>query len=65
MGRFAKQEGISREEATARSVKAIPAGRLGKVEEFGAACAFLCSAQASYITGQNLAIDGGLLRGVH
>lgn len=64
-GAVAKQEGISREEATARSVKAIPAGRLGKVEEFGAACAFLCSAQASYITGQNLAIDGGLLRGVH
>ena len=64
-GMVAKQEGISREEATERSVKAIPAGRLGRVEEFGAACAFLCSAQASYITGQNLAIDGGLLKGVH
>lgn len=64
-GVVAKQEGISPDEARARSVKVIPAGRLGTVEEFGAACAFLCSAQASYITGQNLAIDGGLLKGVH
>jgi len=38
----------------------VPAGRAGKPEEFGAACAFLCSRQAAYITGQNLLIDGGL-----
>ena len=36
-----------------------PARRLGTAEEFGAACAFLCSAQAGYITGQNILIDGG------
>ncbi len=35
------------------------AGRFGTIEEFGAACAFLCGAQAGYITGQNLLIDGG------
>ncbi len=35
------------------------AGRFGTIEEFGAACAFLCSAQAGYITGQNLLLDGG------
>jgi 3-oxoacyl-[acyl-carrier protein] reductase len=40
----------------------IPAGRLGTIEEIGAAGAFLCSAPASYITGQVLAIDGGLIR---
>ena len=37
----------------------IPARRLGKAEEFGAACAFLCSQQAAYITGQNWLLDGG------
>lgn len=43
----------------------IPMGRIGTPEEFGAACAFLCSIQAGYITGQTLGIDGGALRGVH
>jgi 3-oxoacyl-[acyl-carrier protein] reductase len=38
----------------------VPAGRAGKPEELGAACAFLCSEQAAFITGQNLLIDGGL-----
>ena len=42
---------------------AIPAGRFGTAEEFGDACAFLCSAQAGYITGQNLLIDGGMFPG--
>ncbi|WP_297005865.1 SDR family oxidoreductase [uncultured Corynebacterium sp.] len=37
----------------------IPAGRFGDPAEFGAACAYLCSEQASYITGQNLLLDGG------
>ena len=41
----------------------IPAGRFGTPDEFGAACAFLCSAQAGYLTGQNLLIDGGAYPG--
>jgi 3-oxoacyl-[acyl-carrier protein] reductase len=49
-------------EAAARD---IPARRLGKPEEFGAVCAFLCSEQAGYITGQTLGVDGGALTGVH
>lgn len=40
----------------------VPAGRAGKPEEFGAACAFLCSKQAAFITGQNLLVDGGLCK---
>jgi 3-oxoacyl-[acyl-carrier protein] reductase len=43
----------------------IPAGRIGDPEGFGAACAFLCSRQAGYITGQTIGVDGGALRGVH
>jgi 3-oxoacyl-[acyl-carrier protein] reductase len=38
----------------------VPAGRAGLPDEFAAACAFLCSAPAGYITGQNLLVDGGL-----
>jgi 3-oxoacyl-[acyl-carrier protein] reductase len=55
----AKMAGKSFEQYHAERMKTIPAGRFGNADEFGAYCAFLCSAQASYITGQNLLIDGG------
>ena len=42
----------------------IPAKRLGDPVEFGAACAFLCSKQAGYITGQSILIDGGAFPGI-
>lgn len=45
--------------------KGVPAARIGEPEELGATCAFLCSRQAAYITGQTIGIDGGALRGVH
>jgi 3-oxoacyl-[acyl-carrier protein] reductase len=41
----------------------IPARRFGTAEEFGAICAFLCSVQAGYITGQNVLADGGAYPG--
>ena len=47
-------------ETAQKLVAKVPMGRAGRPEEFGAACAFLCSAQAGYITGQNILIDGGL-----
>ncbi|KQR07922.1 MULTISPECIES: SDR family oxidoreductase [Xanthomonas] len=56
---IAQQQGSTAEAVAARKQAAIPAGRFGEPDEFGAACAFLCSAQAGYITGQNLLIDGG------
>jgi 3-oxoacyl-[acyl-carrier protein] reductase len=59
----AAKTGRSVEEQSARTADEIPAGRLGTAEEFGAACAFLCSAKAGFITGQNLRIDGGLFPG--
>jgi 3-oxoacyl-[acyl-carrier protein] reductase len=55
----AKAEGISVEEAHARRVAAIPVGRVGTAEEFGMACAFLCSQHAGFIVGQNWLLDGG------
>jgi 3-oxoacyl-[acyl-carrier protein] reductase len=45
--------------------KSIPMGRLGHPDDFGAACAFLCSLQAGYITGQSIGVDGGAVRGLH
>jgi 3-oxoacyl-[acyl-carrier protein] reductase len=50
-------------EVEAESRAQIPARRFGAPEEFGELCAFICSAQASYITGQNFLIDGGLYPG--
>jgi 3-oxoacyl-[acyl-carrier protein] reductase len=55
---------ISWEEARAEQVAQIAAGRLGRPEELGDACAFLCGAQAGYISGQNLALDGGSYAGL-
>ena len=60
----AKMANISVEEAYAHMAKSIAAGRLGRPEEFGDACAFLCSAQAGYISGQNLQLDGGSFAGL-
>ena len=55
----AQREKITFEEARERQVQSIAARRLGRPEEFGAACAFLCSALAGFISGQNLHLDGG------
>jgi 3-oxoacyl-[acyl-carrier protein] reductase len=59
----AKSNGISEDLVLEQRVTTIPAKRFGDPQEFGAACAFLCSAQAGYITGQNLLIDGGAFPG--
>jgi len=48
----------------AERIATVPAGRLGQPDEFGAACAFLCSVHAGYITGQSLLLDGGVFPGV-
>jgi 3-oxoacyl-[acyl-carrier protein] reductase len=56
--------GTSLEQARAERIASVPARRLGTPQEFGAVCAFLCSAQAGYITGQNLLVDGGAFPGV-
>jgi len=62
--RIVSEEGGTFEEAKAKIAHTIAARRLGRPEEFGAACAFLCSVQASYISGQNLQLDGGSYPGL-
>ncbi|HMN22395.1 MAG TPA: SDR family oxidoreductase [Ottowia sp.] len=63
MQNVASQNGQTLAQARAAQAKPIPAGRLGTPEEFGAMCAFLCSLQAGYLTGQNVLLDGGLYPG--
>jgi 3-oxoacyl-[acyl-carrier protein] reductase len=60
----AQTQGLSMDEAADQARAGIPARRFGDPAEFGAACAFLCSAQAGFITGQSLLIDGGAYPGV-
>ena len=60
---LAQKQGKSIEEVAKARAQANPARRFGRPEEFGDACAFLCSAQAGYITGQNVLLDGGAYPG--
>jgi 3-oxoacyl-[acyl-carrier protein] reductase len=65
-GRFATDRlaelGGSMEQVEAAAREEVPAGRLGRVEEYGDLVAFLCSERAAYVTGAVIPIDGGLLR---
>jgi 3-oxoacyl-[acyl-carrier protein] reductase len=60
----AKKQGIEFAEAWRRAEQANPAKRIGRPDEFGAVCAFLCSEHAGYINGQNILLDGGAYPGV-
>ncbi len=57
-------KGITLDEAYAEIAATIAAGRLGRPEEFGDTCAFLCSAQAGYLSGQSIGLDGGTYGGL-
>lgn len=59
----AQASGKTAEEMRRNQIEQTPAKRFGSIDEFGAACAFLCSAQAGFITGQNLLLDGGAYPG--
>ncbi len=61
----AASKNVSVDEYVAAQVKSIPIGRFGKPEEIGEVVAFLCSERASYISGVNLLVDGGLAKGIH
>ncbi len=57
--------GVDVEEYIKKSAEVVPLRRMGDPAEFGATCAFLCSKQAGFITGQTIGVDGGTLIGVH
>jgi 3-oxoacyl-[acyl-carrier protein] reductase len=61
--KIAETKGITLEQQLAERAASIPAGRIGDPAEFGDACAYLCSSQAGFVTGQNFLIDGGLFTG--
>jgi 3-oxoacyl-[acyl-carrier protein] reductase len=60
----AAREGTSQQDVVARFEAQIPMRRLGEPKEFAALAAFLASEQASYITGQSIAVDGGWIKGL-
>jgi 3-oxoacyl-[acyl-carrier protein] reductase len=62
---LAKSQGISYEEVIDEKTSAIPAGRLGTPEEMAAVAVFLCSARASFVTGQMILVDGGRVNIFH
>jgi 3-oxoacyl-[acyl-carrier protein] reductase len=64
LAKLAAASGRSVDEERAAQIASGPARRMGRVEEFGAVCAFYCSAHAGYITGQNVLLDGGRFPGV-
>ncbi len=61
----AAKAGVTPEELADRRKLTVPAQRFGTAAEFGELCAYLCSLQAGYITGQNLLIDGGAYPGTY
>ena len=63
-GRMAKMQGKSDAQMSAERKASVPAKRFGEARELGEICAFLCSLQAGYITGQSIIVDGGLFNAV-
>ena len=62
--KFAARMNVAPEDQRERARNIVPARRFGTTAEFGATCAFLCSAHAGFITGQNILLDGGQYRGL-
>lgn len=64
LGKLAERSGRSQEEEIMAQKSASPAKRFGRVDEFGAVCAFYCSQHTGYMTGQNIMLDGGRFPGL-
>jgi 3-oxoacyl-[acyl-carrier protein] reductase len=57
-----RRQGISEDEVKKQMAASVPAKRLGTADDFGPVCAFLCSRLTGYLTGQNICVDGGLVK---
>ena len=62
--RQAREDGTSYEIARQKLADSLPVKRFGRTEEFGDTCAFLCSVNAGFLTGQNMHLDGGSYEGL-
>jgi 3-oxoacyl-[acyl-carrier protein] reductase len=62
--RLSELSGLSLDEIEERAGEEVPAGRLGRPQEFGDLVAFICSDRAGYLTGTQIPLDGGLIRSV-
>lgn len=60
----ADRDGITVDQALANQAKLVPMGRLADASEIAAPVVFLCGQPASYVTGANLLVDGGIVRGL-
>ena len=60
----AQSAGTTPDELLRRFAETIPLRRLGRPEEIGDLCAYLCSPQAGYLTGQTIVVDGGINRAI-
>ncbi|MET0377383.1 MAG: SDR family oxidoreductase [Spongiibacteraceae bacterium] len=65
MSKDAEKNGVPWDEYKSEEAAHVPVGRMGRPDEMAAVCAFICSERASYVTGQTIVVDGGLVEALY